>query len=102
MDSKETDLLNIIIRQRASVLELLPGKDQTLLVRRDALLVLDLGLDIVDGVGGFDLEGDGFTREGFYEADLESGLLWVGKARTEGLTSALLLRVEVSIWKVMG
>ena len=27
------------------------------------LLVLDLGLDIVDGVRGFNLEGDGFARE---------------------------------------
>lgn len=88
--------MNVIIRQGASVLELLPGEDQTLLVRRDALLVLDLGLDIVDGVGGFDLERDGFAREGFYEADLESGLLWVGKVKTERLTSALWLEVGVS------
>ena len=27
------------------------------------LLVLDLGLDIVDGVRGFDFECDGFARE---------------------------------------
>ena len=27
------------------------------------LLVLDLGLDIVDGVRGLNLEGDGFTRK---------------------------------------
>ena len=26
-------------------------------------LALDLGLDIVDGVGGFHLEGDGFARD---------------------------------------
>ena len=61
-------LLDIIIRQRTPVLQLLPSEDQTLLVRRDALFVLDLGLDIVDSVGGFDLEGDGFAREGFDEA----------------------------------
>lgn len=101
VESRKTDLLNVIIRQRASVLQLLPGKDQTLLVRRDALLVLDLGLDIVDGVGGFDLERDGFAREGFYEADLESGPLWVGKAGTERLTSALCLRVDISMWSIV-
>jgi hypothetical protein len=28
---------------------------------------LDLGLDIVDCVGGFNLEGDGFAREGLDE-----------------------------------
>ena len=33
------------------------------MIRGDTLLVLDLGLDIVDGVGGLDLEGDGLARE---------------------------------------
>ena len=31
------------------------------------LLVLDLGLDIVDGVRGLNLEGDGLAREGLDE-----------------------------------
>ena len=30
-------------------------------------LVLDLGLDVVDGVGGLHLEGDGLSSEGFDE-----------------------------------
>jgi len=44
-------LLDVVVGKSATVLELLAGEDQTLLVRGDALLVLDLGLDIVDGVG---------------------------------------------------
>ena len=43
-------LLDIVVGQRAAVLELLASKDKALLVGRDALLVLDLGLDVVDGV----------------------------------------------------
>jgi hypothetical protein len=43
-------LLNIVIAQSATILELLAGKDQALLVRRNALLVLNLALDIVDRV----------------------------------------------------
>jgi hypothetical protein len=43
-------LLDIVIRQRTAILELLAGEDQALLVRRDAFLILDLALDIVDGV----------------------------------------------------
>ena len=43
-------LLDVVVGQGAAVLELLASKDQALLVRWDALLVLDLGLDIVDGV----------------------------------------------------
>ena len=34
---------------------------------------LDLRLDIVDSVGRFNLEGDGFTREGF-DKNLHDGL----------------------------
>jgi hypothetical protein len=48
-------LLNVVIGKSATVLKLLAGKDQALLVRRNAFLVLDLGLNIVDGVGGLDL-----------------------------------------------
>jgi len=51
-------LLDIIIRKSAAVLELLASEDETLLVRRNTLLVLDLGLDVVDSIAGLDLEGD--------------------------------------------
>jgi hypothetical protein len=60
-------LLNVVVRQSAAVLQLLSGKDQTLLVRRNALLVLDLGLDIVNRVRRFHVEGDGLSSEGFDE-----------------------------------
>ena len=51
-------LLDVIIRKSAAVLELLASEDETLLVRRNTLLVLDLGLDVVDSIAGLDLEGD--------------------------------------------
>jgi hypothetical protein len=60
-------LLDFIIREATAVFELLSGKDETLLVRRDVLLVLDFGLDIVDRVGGLDLKGDGLAGEGLDE-----------------------------------
>ena len=60
-------LLNVVIREGTSIFKLLPGKDQTLLIRRDTFFVLNLGLHIVDGVGGLDIQGDGFTGEGFHE-----------------------------------
>jgi hypothetical protein len=40
-------LLDVVVGESAAVLELLAGEDQALLVRGNALLVLDLGLDIV-------------------------------------------------------
>lgn len=60
-------LLDIVVGQSATVLKLFAGEDQTLLIRRNALLVLNLGLDIVDGVAGLDLQSDGLARESFYE-----------------------------------
>lgn len=84
---------------------MLPSEDQPLLVGRDTLLILNLRLDIVDGVGGFDFEGDGFAGEGFDEAFSEDGsvhgrALLVFGDEEEGRggegTSALWLRVEVS------
>jgi hypothetical protein len=60
-------LLDVVVRKGAAILELLAGEDQTLLVGGDALLVLDLLLDILDGVGRLNLEGDSLTREGLDE-----------------------------------
>merc|ERR1712058_71200 len=56
-------LLDIVVGQGPSVLKLLTSKDKPLLVRRNALLVLDLSLYIFDGVTGLHLKGDGFTRQ---------------------------------------
>merc|ERR1711910_22295 len=60
-------LLDVVVGESPSVLELLASKDQPLLVRGDALLVLDLGLHILDGVRGLDLEGNGLACEGLHE-----------------------------------
>merc|ERR1719187_1816144 len=55
-------LLNIVIRKCAAIFQLFASKNQPLLIRWNPLLVLDLCLDILDGVRGLDLEGNGFTR----------------------------------------
>jgi len=44
-------LLDVVIGESSSVLELLSGENQSLLVGWNAFLVLDLALDIVDRVG---------------------------------------------------
>ena len=56
-------LLDVVIGESAAILKLLAGENQALLVRRDTLLVLDLALDVVDGVRGLDLKGDGLAGE---------------------------------------
>ena len=77
-------LLNVVIGQSPAVLKLLASEDEALLIGRNALLVLDLSLDILDGVGGLHVQGDGLASESLHEDlhtatksedQVESGLL---------------------------
>ena len=70
-------LLDVVVRQRPAVLELLAGKDEPLLVWRDPLLVLDLGLDHLNAVGCLDLERDGLAGQRLYKDLHPGGLLYV-------------------------
>ena len=56
--------LDVVVGERLAVLELLAGEDQALLVRRNALLVMDLFLDNRDGVVVLDIEIYRLTSEG--------------------------------------
>ena len=49
-DKRVPYLLNVIVAQCTSILQLFAREDQTLLVRRDAFFVLDLGFDVVDRI----------------------------------------------------
>ena len=51
-------LLNVIVRKSAAILELLPSEDKALLIRGDALLILDFLLYIVDRVTVLYIECD--------------------------------------------
>jgi hypothetical protein len=60
-------LLDIVVRECAAILKLLASKDEALLVGRDALLVLNLRLHIVNRVRGLDLQRDSLAGEGLDE-----------------------------------
>merc|ERR1712012_148733 len=60
-------LLDVVVGEGSSVFKLLSGKDQSLLVWWDSLLILDLGLDVLNGVRWFNLEGDGLASQGLDE-----------------------------------
>jgi len=60
-------LLDVVVRESASVLKLFSSEDETLLVWRNSFLVLNLGLDIFDRVTGLNLQGDGLASEGLDE-----------------------------------
>ena len=64
-------LLDVVVRQRASIFKLLACEDQALLIWRDAFLALDLGLDIVDRVAGLHINGDSHALQ-ILDADLHA------------------------------
>ena len=56
-------LLNVVVGESTTVFQLLSSEDETLLVRGNTLLVLDLALDVVDRVGRLNLKGDGLAGD---------------------------------------
>jgi len=55
-------LLDVVIRESASILKLLASENEALLIGGNSLLILNLLLHIVNGVRGLDFEGDGLPR----------------------------------------
>merc|ERR1711936_671327 len=75
------------------------GEDKALLIGRDALLVLDLGFHVVDGVRGLNLEGDSLAREGLNE-DLHT----TAEAKDEmesGLLLDVVVRKSAAVFKLL-
>ena len=64
-------LLDVVVREGSAVLELLTSEDESLLVWWDTFLVLDLSLDILDGVSWLDVKSDGLSGKGLNK-DLHS------------------------------
>ena len=60
-------LLDVVVRKSAAIFELLASEDQSLLIWRNALLVLDLGLHVLNGIRWLDLKGDGLSGQGLDE-----------------------------------
>ena len=60
-------LLDVVIRESAAIFELLSSEDKSLLIGWDSFLVLDLGLDVLNGVRWLDIEGDGLSSESLDE-----------------------------------
>merc|ERR1711971_1150244 len=86
---KGTLLLDVVVRKSSSILKLLASKDEPLLVWGNSLIVLDLGLDIFNGVRWLNLQGDGLASEG-----LDKDLHTTSQSEHK-MKSALLLDVVV-------
>ena len=64
-------LLDVVVSQRAPVIQLLAGENQTLLVRRNTLLILNLGLHALNRIRRLHIKRNRLSSECLYE-DLHS------------------------------
>merc|ERR1712038_1138638 len=60
-------LLDVVVGEGSTVLELFSSEDQPLLIWRNAFLVLDLSFDVLNAIRWFDLESDGLASQGLDE-----------------------------------
>jgi len=56
-------LLDVVVGERAAIFELFSCEDQTLLLWRDAFLILDFCLHVGDRVVGLDVQSDSLSSE---------------------------------------
>ena len=73
--------LDIVVGERSSVLQLLSRKDETLLVRGDSFLVLDLRFHVFDSVRSFHLQRDRFSYKQEDEKECRSARTYEEKRR---------------------
>ena len=55
--------LDVVVRKGSAIFELLSSEDESLLIRRDTFLVLNLSLDILNRVRWFSIGGDNFYKK---------------------------------------
>lgn len=56
-------LLDVVVGEQAAVLQLLAGENQTLLVGGNALLVLNLGLDLLNRIRRLHVQRNRLARQ---------------------------------------
>ena len=82
-------LLNVVVRKSTTILELLASENQALLVGWNALLVLDLRLNVIDRIGRLNFKGDSLPGKGLDEN------LHATTETEDKVKSALLLDIVV-------
>merc|ERR1719222_1397275 len=57
-------LLDVVVGQSPTILQLFTSEDQSLLIWRNTFLILDLSLNVLNAVAGFNLQSDGLSSQG--------------------------------------
>merc|ERR1712121_457812 len=82
-------LLNVVVGESSTILKLLSSKDETLLVWRNSFFILDLGLNVLNGITGLHLQCDGLASQG-----LDEDLHYTSETKYQ-MESRLLLDVVI-------
>merc|ERR1712001_582646 len=69
-------LLDIVVGQGPSIFQLFSSENEPLLIWRNSFLVLDLGLDVFDGIRSLDLQGEGLSIFQLFSSENEPLLVW--------------------------
>jgi len=80
--------LDVVVGKGSTILKLLASEDETLLVWRNALLVLNFGFDVVDGIRRLHLKGDGLAGD-WYRLEKEPNKLGEQSGALTGLDEDL-------------
>ena len=60
-------LLDVIVTESSAIFQLFTGEDESLLIGGNTFLVLDFSFHILNGVWGFNIQGNSFASEGLNE-----------------------------------
>jgi len=64
---KSRFLLDIVVWKSTAIFQLFTSEDETLLIGRDTFLILNLGLNVLNRVRGFNFKSDSLTSESLNE-----------------------------------
>jgi len=59
--------LDVVVTEGSAVFQLFAGEDESLLIGWDTFFILDLGLDVVDGVWWFHIQSDSLSSQSLHE-----------------------------------
>merc|ERR1712223_1112109 len=92
-------LLDVVVRESSAIFELFSSENESLLLRRDSFLVLDLGLHVGDGVVWFDIQGNRLSGKGFDE-NLHGTTTETQHKVKSGLLLDVVIRKSTSVFEL--
>jgi len=91
--------LDIVVRKRTTIFELFTGEDKALLIWRNSFLILNLLLNIIDGVRGLDFQSNSLTGKSLYK-DLHTATKTENQVKSRFLLD-IIIRKGTAIFELL-